>query len=146
MEKVWEKVEYQTTVYVAEDGQKFNTAIACRRHEVQLKAKLAEDVVVNIPCFSFLPQDYYDDCEITFYKVRNKEELEAVKAVSFSDPDANGWDFDLEEYPCWVRVVVDKGYEYGELETADSVIREAEKYIAELKAALLEADQAEQGE
>ncbi len=142
MEKVWKQIGgNKVAVYVAEDGSELLSPFHCARYEIRLKAIKAEPVVKNLPQFSSCPPDFDYGCGITFYKVGSKVELEAVKAVSFPDPDASGWAFDLEDYPCWVCALVDSENGCGVMATADSVIKDAEAYLAELKSELLTADQ-----
>lgn len=119
-------------VYIAEDGIEFYNEKACQNHEGLIRQKQAAITVSKIPKFHMYPNDIDMDAEVTFYRVANHDELEAIKARTFTDKDAEGWDFDTSEFPCWIRVL-ENGEGSGYIITLEDEIQSALGYAENLR-------------
>ena len=95
------KVEVERCIYISDDGQEFQTADDCRRHERDCVEKNARAIVDKLPRFTFSP-DWIDcDYEWDWYYVSNDEELDAVREVLFND-DSSAYEYTPPAYPCWI--------------------------------------------
>lgn len=120
------------TIYVAEDGIEFYNEKACQNHEEMIRQKQAGITVSKIPKFHMYPNDIDSDTGVTFYRVVNHDELEAIKAHSFTDRDAEGWDFETSEFPCWIRVL-ESGEGDGYIVTLEEEIQSALWYAENIR-------------
>ena len=125
-----ETTEYK--VYIAEDGTEFSSEAACWRHEKVIRQKRAGITVSKIPCFHAYPSDIDMCAKVTFYRVTSHDELEAIKAHSFAAKDAEGWNFNTSEFPCWIRVLESGGGD-GYIVTLDEEIQSALGYAEKLR-------------
>lgn len=136
-------------VYIAEDGTEFYNEVACQNHEAMIRQKRAGITVSKIPKFHMYPNDIDTDTEVTFYRVANHDELEAIKVHAFTDKDAEGWNFETSEFPCWIRVL-ESGEGLGYIITLDGEIQSALWYAENLRdekekvEAIIEGNQVEQ--
>lgn len=119
-------------VYIAEDGAEFDSEANCWLHEKSIWHKKVGIVVSKIPKFYMYPNDIDMDTQITFYLVTNHDELEAIKAHAFTDKDAEGWDFETSEFPCWIRVL-ESGEGLGYIITLEDEIQSALGYAENLR-------------
>lgn len=134
MKVVERVVERKEKVYVASDGREFFSEGECEAYEFRILYDEAQKAVSQIPKASCNPPgDSGYDRSYRLYYVRNADELDAVKQYEFTNPDAAGHEFEPKSYPCWVRTSAEVDTGYGDMDSIDEVIREAEGYLRELR-------------
>ena len=86
------KVEVERRIYISDDGQEFETADDCLRHERNRAEQNAWAIVDKLPHFSYSPD--WIDCDYgwDWYYVSTDEELDAVREVLFND-DSSAYEY-----------------------------------------------------
>lgn len=108
------KVEVERRIYISDDGQEFETADDCLRHERNRAEQNAWAIVDKLPHFSYSPD--WIDCDYgwEWYYVSTDEELDAVREVLFND-DSSAYEYTPPAYPCWICCSNDSNG-YGRIE------------------------------
>ncbi len=127
-------------VFVSDDGEVFNKIEDCVIYENERLYEKCKKEIGQLPHFSVYSSDIDEDYSVCFYLVFSIEELNKVKHGTFTVYDASGWEFELDKFPCWIRVVVND-YGYGYITTLDDEIQAANNYIDEITRRRIEIEE-----
>lgn len=142
-------VEVSTEEYVSFDGRVFSSKRECEEHELNLKIEECGKIVSSIPKLMGTHVDeklteYDTYSEVTYYRVSNEKELEALKLAVFGKQleDAAAADFFPEKYPCWVHAEV--GYDgFGTFTEIEDCLAKLKTWASNLSI-LLESETTEE--
>lgn len=125
----------QSDVWIASDGQEFETEFLCKVHEEELKESRMCEIADQCPHFAYAPPRENDKTYL-WALCKTEEELEAIVIRYLNNGsrtrDVGNLSQIAQKLPCHVVVIYDT-WGWGNIYLAEDVLGEFSKFIESVK-------------